>query len=95
MFSVPICMDSAGEHRLAGFWLQIFTKEDPAVRVGEDLHPAAEHGPQHVIVLGQRPDGGVVQATPHVQLDVLTGVASDHAGYVSRGLHQSLRHLTD
>ena len=52
------------------------TYQYPSVSVGEDLHPAAEHGAQHVIVLGQRGDGGVVQRPAHVQLHVLAGVGA-------------------
>ena len=45
------------------------TYQYPAVRVGEHLQAAAEHGPQHVVVLSQGADGGVVQAATHVKLD--------------------------
>ena len=45
--------------------------------VGEHLHPAGEHGPQHVVVLGEGAHGGVVEAAAHVELDVLRGGATD------------------
>lgn len=45
--------------------------------VGEDLHSSAEHGPQHVVVLREGPNGGVVQGSSYVQLHVLGGVSLD------------------
>ena len=42
------------------------TYKNPPIRIREHLHPTAEHGPQHVVVLGQGADGGVVQAATHI-----------------------------
>ncbi len=46
---------------------------DPPVGVRQHLHPAREHGPQHVVVFGQRAHRGVEQAAADVQLDVARG----------------------
>ncbi len=48
-----------------------FTKENPAFSVSKDLHPSREHRPQHVIVLGQRSKGRVMQRSTDVQFDIL------------------------
>ena len=45
--------------------------ENPTLRVGEDLHPAAEHGSEHVVVFGQSPHRGVEKRPADVELDVL------------------------
>lgn len=41
------------------------------LRVCQHLHAAREHCPQHVVVLGEGADGGVVEGATNIELHIL------------------------
>ena len=44
--------------------------KDPAFRIGQYFHSAAEHGSEHVVVFSQGPHGRVEERPANVELDV-------------------------
>lgn len=41
------------------------------LRVCEDLHAPGEHGPQHVVMLGEGANGGVMEGATNIELHIL------------------------